>query len=192
VNFKNVYFKDCTTAFSGAGFVNQLQGATFDTCGIGVDLDFGAGSLVLLDSRSVNSGPVVRFHDPTPNPGHRNNQIAIQNLVHDNSNPIVVEAGGRIVLPATGFIDTWVFGNVFPASPNYQQGTLYSTPRPSKLLSNGKFFTRAQPTYDEFALDQFVNVKAVPGFTVKGDGRTDDSAALNAILLRNAADCKIT
>jgi hypothetical protein len=91
------------------------------------------------------------------------------------------------------FVDTWVWGNVYPGNPlNYQPGMMYATSRPSSLLSNGMFFTKAQPTYGEYAIDQFVNVKAVPGFPVKGDGSTDDSASLNAILHQNAANCKIT
>ena len=48
------------------------------------------------------------------------------------------------------------------------------------------------PTYAGYGTDQIVNVKAVSGFPVKGDGMTDDSASLNAILQQNAANCKVT
>lgn len=65
-NFKNIYFKYCRTAYAGAGgWSALLQKVTFDTCGLGVDLTVDAnrqpGSLVLLDSTSINSGPTVRF-----------------------------------------------------------------------------------------------------------------------------------
>lgn len=197
VNFKNIYFKDCQTAFSAAGgFTNLIQGATFDTCGLGVDISSKSlASLVLLDSSSINSGPVVKFRDSSNDSGDRNNQIVIENLSHDNSNPIAIDSAGNEKLKATANIDTWVWGNVQPGQGEpgaYQSGTAYNTQRPSSLLVDGKYFTKAQPTYDEYTTDQFVNVKSVPGYPVKGDGSTDDSASLNAILLQNANSCKLT
>ena len=150
---------------------------------------------MLLDTRSINSGPVVKFRDSSRDSGDRNNQIVIENLSHDNSNPIAVDSAGNEKLKATANIDTWVWGNVQPGPGEpgaYQSGTVYNTQRPSSLLVDGKYFTKAQPTYDEYTTNQFVNVKSVPGYPVKGDGSTDDSASLNAILLQNANSCKIT
>ncbi|KAB8275601.1 pectate lyase superfamily protein-domain-containing protein [Aspergillus minisclerotigenes] len=192
VNFKNISFKYCTTAFEAAGgHTALLQGATFETCGTGINMTSNSlGSLVLLDSSSINSGPVVRFHDSSNDSGNRNSQILIQNLSHDNSNAIAVDSKGNIKLDAVSHVDTWVWGNVTPGQ--YESGTSLSTSRPDALLANNKYFTRAQPTYAEYSNDQIVNVKAVDGYTVKGDGSTDDSASLNAILANNAANCKIT
>lgn len=83
---------------------------------------------------------------------------------------------------------TW--GNAVPGQ--FQEGVFSSTPRPAALLdSDGTFFTKDAPTYAGYAHDQFVNVKSVPGFPVFGDGGTDDSANLNAILAQAAAACKI-
>jgi glucan 1,3-beta-glucosidase len=176
---------------ASGGFTNLLQGATFDTCGLGVDISSGGlASLVLLDSSSINSGPVVKFRDSSNDSGGRNNQIVIENLAHDNSNSIVIDSNGNEKLKATANIDTWVWGNVEPGT--YQTGTAFQAQRQTSLLLDGKYFTKAQPTYDGYTVDQFVNVKSVPGFPVKGDGRTDDSASLNAILLENANSCKIT
>ncbi|KAL1849569.1 hypothetical protein Plec18170_007477 [Paecilomyces lecythidis] len=192
VNFKNIYFSQCTTAFAATGgHTVLLQGATFDTCGLGVDMSSNAlGTAVILDSTSTNSGPVVKFHDSSNDSGSRNSQILIQSLTHDSSNPIAVDSNGNTKLAATSSVDTWVWGNVTPGV--YETGTTYNTSRPDVLLSNGKYFTKSQPTYAEYAADQIVNVKAVDSHPVKGDGQTDDSASLNAILAQNAADCKIT
>ncbi|GAB1199431.1 hypothetical protein APSETT444_008780 [Aspergillus pseudonomiae] len=192
VNFKNISFKYCTTAFEAAGgHTVLLQQATFDTCGTGINMTTNSlGSLVLLDSSSINSGPVVRFHDSSNDSGNRNSQILIENLSHENSNPIAVDSKGNVKLGAVSHVDTWVWGNVTPGQ--YQSGTGFSTLRPGVLLANNKYFTKVQPTYAEYSSDQIVNVKAAEGYTVKGDGSTDDSAALNAILADNAANCKIT
>lgn len=192
VNFKNIMFRQCTTGFEAkGGHTVLLQGATFDTVGWGIDMTSnGLGSMVLLDSTSTNSGVVVKFHDSSNDGGNRNSQLLIQNLVHDTSNAIAVDSNGNVKLPAMDKVDTWVWGNVTPGQ--YQSGTSYTTHRPDVLLSNGKYFTRAQPTYAEYAADQIVNVKDVKDHPVKGDGSTDDVASLNAILADNAANCKIS
>ncbi|CAG7975116.1 unnamed protein product [Penicillium salamii] len=192
VNFKNIYFRYCTTAFKAAGgHTALLQGATFDTVGYGVDMTSnGLGSLVLLDSKSTNSGTVVKFHDSSNDGGNRNSQLVIQNLEHDTNNAIAVDSNNNVKLAATSKVDTWIWGNLTPGQ--YVSGQSLTTSRPDILLSNGKYFTRAQPTYAEYAADQVVNVKNVDGHEVKGDGSTDDVASLNAILADNAANCKIS
>ena len=40
------------------------------------------------------------------------------------------------------------------------------------------------PTYQEFAIDQVVNVKTVTNLPVRGDGITDDTANINSVLLQ--------
>ncbi|KAJ6011880.1 hypothetical protein N7499_013150 [Penicillium canescens] len=192
VNFKNIYFRKCTTAFEASGgHTALLQGVTFDTVGLGVDMSSnGLGSMVLLDSKSTNSGTVVKFHDSSNDSGNRNSQLIIQNLVHDTTNPIAVDSNNNVKLAATDKVDTWVWGNITPGQ--YVSGKSLTTSRPAALLSNGKYFTRIQPTYAEYGSDQVVNVKNVSGHPVKGDGSTDDVESLNAILADNAANCKIT
>lgn len=193
VNFKNIYFKFCSTAYvAKGGWTSLLQGVTFDTCGVGADISRGnAGDLVLLDSASVNSGVTVLFRDSSSDSGGRNNQVVIENLKHDNSNAIAKTSEGKTVLAAQSVIDTWVWGNADPG--NYQTGTSYSTPRPAGLLdSTGRFFTMEAPTYANYGIDQIVNVKGVSGLPVKGDGKSDDSSSLNAILAQNAASGKVS
>lgn len=165
VNFKNISFQYCTTALvAKGGFTMVVQGAKFDTCGLGVDISGagGFGSVVILDSNSVNAGPVVKFHDSSNDSGNRNNQVVIENLSVSGSNPIAIDANGNTKLPNAASIDTWVYGNETPGG--YHAGDSLTTPRSGSLLVNGKFFTMPQPTYAEYASDQFVNVKAVPGF----------------------------
>ena len=193
VIFKNIYFKWCTTAYAPrSGFDSVLQSVTFDTCGVGIDSTGSHGDVILLDSTSTNSGNTVVFKDSSSDVGPRNNQIVIQNLKHDTNNPIAVLSSGLVVLAAQSTVDTWVWGNSVPPG-QYQKGTTYTSSRPAALLdSSGKFFVKDAPTYANYATDQIVNVKSVAGFEVKGDGRTDDSVALNAILQQNAQNCKIT
>lgn len=142
----------------------MIQNARFDTCGLGIDGGGNGGppgSIIVLDSTATNSGPVIRFHDSSRDGGDRNNQVVIENLTHDGPNPIAVDSNGNTKLGSQAITDTWVWGNVDPG--NYQTGKTLSTPRSASLLANGKYFTMAQPTYEEYAADQFVNVKAVNG-----------------------------
>lgn len=168
-----------------------LQGATFESCGTGVNMTTNAlGSLVILDSTSTNSGPLIRFHDSSHDAGYQNSQFLIQNLQYNSKEPIAVDTNGHTRLEATTYVDTWVWGTMVPGA--YAPGGSWNTHRPPPLLVNGKYLTKPQPTYAGFSGQDIVNVKTVAGHVVKGDGVTDDTVALNAILAQNAANCKIT
>jgi hypothetical protein len=127
---KNIYFNRSSTAYNATGgWTSLLQGVTFDMCGRGVDLtEEGAGSLVLLVSKSTNSGPVIKFTDSSNTNGDRNNQIVIENLQHDTDNAIAVKSDDSIALAAADTIDTWMGGNADP--DGYQTGTLRFDPTP--------------------------------------------------------------
>ena len=63
-----------------------------------------------------------------------------------------------------------------------QSGTTYTTPRPASLLPGGKYLALAAPTYQEYDVSHFINVKQVADFPVYGDGSTDDTYNLNSII----------
>lgn len=121
------------------------------------------GTLVVLDSTSVNSGPMVKFHDSSHDGGPRNQQIVIENLSFSGKNPVAVDQDWKTKLASTSNVDTWIWGNVSPGT--YQTGKTLTTTRSPQLLRAGKFFTMAQPTYADYGNDKIVNVKAVNGFT---------------------------
>lgn len=88
-----------------------------------------------------------------------------------------------------------MYGNAYvpngPSTGAHQTGTLYSTVRAGTLVdSSGNFKTVPPPTYKEYDVSQFVNVKSVAGYTVAGDGYTDDTVNLQHIITANAG-CKI-
>ena len=55
-------------------------------------------------------------------------------------------------------------------------------PRSPALVQDGKYFTMKPPTYQNYCLDQVINIKSVIGYPVFGDGVTDDTANINCIL----------
>lgn len=161
VNFKNISFKFCTTALAQMGGTTMvLQGARMDTCGIGVDTTGASqfGSLIVLDSKSTNSGPMVKFRDSSNDCGDRNQQIIIENLKFSGKNPVAIGSNNSVKLASIRNIDTWIWGNVDPGT--YQSGKTITTSRSPRLNSNDHFFTMAQPTYKNYTVDRIVNVKA--------------------------------
>lgn len=68
---------------------------------------------------------------------------------------------------------------------------MVTTPRTDPLLeSSGNYFTMKPPTFTQYSANQFVNIKSVSGLPVMGDGVTDDTDNINAIL-QQYAGCKI-
>jgi glucan 1,3-beta-glucosidase len=130
----------------------------------------GDGSIALIDSSASSVGTVVA----TTATGNSDHSLVIENLSIINSGSTVVASGSSIL---TGSVaDTWVYGNAYvpggPSTGAFQGGTFYTTPRPAALLSNGKYFLMAPPTYQQYSVSQVVNVKSVSGLKVYGDGQT--------------------
>lgn len=82
----------------------------------------------------------------------------------------------------TKTIESWVQGNVYrgvePAG-QYMKGFIPAPNKSSILLdSSGKIFGKTRPQYEEHPVDDFVSVKQCGA---KGDGRTDDTRALQTV-----------
>jgi glucan 1,3-beta-glucosidase len=184
--FKSLTFNGCNTAIAISHvFTLTAQDITFLNCGTGIDMSGNgvAGSVTLLDSSANFVGTVISAYST----GHGEGSLIVENFVSTNSGPTVTDTNGGATLVSGSVANTWVMGNANPG--NYQSGTYYTTNRaPALLDSAGKYFTMPIPQYEEYDISRFVNVK---NQDVKGDGATDDTAAINAVLLANAG-CKIT
>lgn len=106
------------------------------------------------------------------------NNIKLQNVptAVGVANGTVVLAGGTIT------IESWGQGNIYSgtsSSSKFVQSDIPSPIKPSTLLDgSGRIFGRSHPQYENFAVDQFVSVKSQGA---KGDGKTDDTAVLQAV-----------
>lgn len=139
--------------------------------------------MVLLDSKSTQSGTISNFHDSFSDGGKHNNLFLIQNLVYDTTNAIALDSSNNSVkLAVTHKIDTGTGGNI--TSGQHETEITLPTSRPDVLLSHGKYFIRSQPTYAGMPQTRW-SFKAF-------DGSTDDVSSLNANLLDNAANYKIS
>ncbi|GME53836.1 exo-beta-protein [Neofusicoccum parvum] len=145
-----------------------------------------SGSLTVLDSWVTNSGTLVSSYESTD--GY--NQLVLENIRSDGG--VTIELSGKTVL--NGNIPyTWIRGQMYTPGnvyPEQQQGVMVYTPRSPILLNQDRYFVMKPPTYREYSASQVLNLKSVPGFPVFGDGVTDDTESINAILTQYAG-CKI-
>ena len=191
--FKSMSFNRCHTGIQiYESFDLVVIDAKFVDCTVGLDMTNGGsmGSVVLLDSSASNTGTVVSTNAES----NGDHALIIENLSVDNVGVVVAAAGTPILTDGVDSQSTWVYGNAYtpngPSSGSHQTGTIYSTPRTSTLAPNGAYPVIPPPTYQEFDVSQFINVKSVDSLPVYGDGNTDDTENLIAIISQYAG-CKI-
>ncbi|OJD33323.1 exo-beta-protein [Diplodia corticola] len=184
--FKGIKFNGCRIGAQLGGHDIVLTGSTFEYCGMGVNASDIGGSFVVIDTSTTNIGTFIHSVDT-----YKPNGIVLENIQHDGT---TVELNGQVLLSGN-VEDTWFRGNAYPTPgsgahswiPDGQAG---KTPRTSALLDGTNYVAIAPPTYKEYSVDKFINIKAVDGLPVYGDGETDDTENINAILAQYAG-CSI-
>lgn len=188
---KSATFNGCTTGIQidhryDCVFIN----VAFTNTAVGIDMSGNDGfSVSLIDSTASNSGTAIK----TLARSTGDHSLVVESFVAGSGLSSVVQASGQNIL-TNSVSDTWVYGNVYtkggPGTGSHKQGSTYTMPRSSSLLSGGKFVAIPPPTYQQYDVTQFINVKQVAGLPVYGDGSRDDTANLNKIIAQYAG-CKI-
>ncbi|KAM5540301.1 hypothetical protein V8D89_006120 [Ganoderma adspersum] len=182
--------------------VNNAQtGVNINNCQFGFQIttggttqdNQGTGGEAIIDAVVTNT-PIF-IQNSLPSGGSLHGALVLNNIRLDNVPTAVGVADGTVLL--NGFsggsvtIDSWAQGNVYTGTnPNgrfVQSGIPDIHKDPSLLDSQGKIFGRGHPQYEDYAPDQFVSVKSQGA---KGDGQTDDTAAIQAVF-DQFSGCKI-
>ncbi|KAI9927862.1 hypothetical protein MW887_002714 [Aspergillus wentii] len=159
--FKNLKFTGTKTGVIAGGTDIVFVGCQFDQGETGIDASGTSGSLTVIDSTADNLNNFITSGN-SPNAA---NSIILENI---QSAGTTVNLGGQ----------------------KHVTGQTVTTERSQSLLSGNKYFTTPPPTYQEYAVDQFINIKSVSGNRVYGDGRQDDTKSINNILAEYTG-CKV-
>ncbi|KAI9655083.1 MAG: hypothetical protein M1821_005566 [Bathelium mastoideum] len=183
--FKNITFTSVATGIAIQHvFVATFQQMHFEDCGIAVDAGGAgtAGSVSLIDSTANDCGIVV----------NGSSSFLLENVRATNSGPLLFVNGTSKISSTSLEGRTFVVGDVYTNNdgvPKQSAGSyLAYTNRGALTDDNGFYLAKSQPQYTEYSADAFVSVNDVGA---RGDGQTDDTAAINAALKSNAG-CKIT
>jgi glucan 1,3-beta-glucosidase len=196
---KGMTFNGCNTGIRVNGFDLVVHNSSFSYCTTGIDAHGISGSLTVLDTVATNIGTLVHSTDSH----NARNSIILENVIN-NGNTVVLD--DSTIPPLVGSVlDTWIHGNLVRLvntssiidadhvqyaprnkQPQFQAGQSITAARLSALTVDGNsYFAMKPPTYEDFAVDQVVNVKTVANLPVRGDGNTDDTANINAVLLKS-------
>ncbi|KAI5827019.1 glycoside hydrolase family 55 protein [Schizophyllum commune Tattone D] len=192
---KNVTINNAQTAiYTIWNWGWTYQGVTINNCGVGFDLMTGGttedtqttGGLAIIDA-TVTDTPVF-VQTSTASSGSLAGSLVLNNAVLNNVPTAVQVAGGAVVLQGGSLtIDSWAQGNVYSGANTAHSFTQGVVPAPSKdaslLDGSGKIFSKPRPQYTDYTASQVVSAKSSGA---KGDGSTDDTAALQELFDANA------
>ena len=197
---RNLIFNDVQTAiFMNWNWVWTFKSLSINNCGVGLNMSTGGfnqtvGSVLIQDSTFTGTpiGVVTAFN-PTKNVPATGGTLIIDNVDFSGSPTAVQDISGTSVLAGGAKVASWGQGNAYTtgsgvttrkrsaagASQVAIHGALAAPKKPAGLLNSaGAFFERAKPQYETVPASAFLSVKSAGA---KGDGVTDDTAAIQAI-----------
>ncbi|KOS17381.1 Glucan endo-1 [Escovopsis weberi] len=186
---KGMRFKYCTHGIViDSGFTISIVNPICDTVGICITLNSGNPWVAVIDGESINSGDFFQSIPAYPN-------FMLENISKDTTNSNMVTVGGAVKVGGSTSLGTYIWGNTYGTTPNYQPDpSSVAVSRPAALAPGGKFPIVSAPQYADKTINDVINLKDSNqngGNTLLGDGSSDDTAALQAGLNQAASQGKI-
>ena len=207
---RNLTFNGCNTGiFMNWNWLWTLKSITVNNCGVGVDMSNGVtnqtvGSVMIQDSKfSGTPKAILTSFSTTNNVPAGGGTLVIDNVDFTGATTAVAHADGSSILAGGSKVASWAQGHAYttgtdgPASTtcsasapavsdSHIQGPLGTPAKPASLLDgNGNIFERSKPQYETVPSSSFVSVRSKGA---KGDGSTDDTAAVQAAFDSATAD----
>ncbi|KAI1085509.1 putative Exo-beta-1,3-glucanae [Whalleya microplaca] len=177
--YKSVHIHNCTVGLNMSS-VNAGTGAQ------------SVGSVVLIDSEihDTQIGVLMaRSSNSTPKAG---GTLMLENVDLNKVRTAVQGPGNSTVLAGSSgelHIDSWGQGHSYDSHDRKTfQGYTSPSSRPHQLTTGPGYYERSKPQYGDVPSSEFVSVRAAGA---KGDGKTDDTQAINAVLRTAAATKKV-
>lgn len=201
---RNLTFNNCNTAiFMNWNWLWTLKSITVNNCGVGVDMannppNQTVGSVLIQDSKFTGTpkGIVTAFSTGNNVPAG-GGELVIDNCDFTGATTAVAHADGSSILAGGSKVASWAQGHTYTAgadgsagsstcsanapsvSDSHIQGPVTAPPKPASLLDgSGNVFERSKPQYETLPSSSFISVKSKGA---KGDGTTDDTAAIQAV-----------
>jgi len=158
----------------------------------GAPTDRSTGSVILLDS-SIRDTDTAVLIPPIVNDGGTTAQasVVLDNLKLTNvPNAVKVVNSTTLLAGGTKTIDSWGLGKIYANAAGTGKFLSGGDITPKRIITpsllggpNGGYLERSRPQYESVPASGFYNVQ---NGGAKGDGSTDDTAAINAVLAAQA------
>ncbi|KAK7526327.1 glycoside hydrolase family 55 protein [Phyllosticta citriasiana] len=188
---RNLTFNDCNTAiFMNWNWGWTFKGVSVNNCGVGIDMANGpsnqtVGSVLVLDSVISATLGVNASFSKTGNVPVTGGSLWLDNVDFTGSKTAVVSQG-ETVLAGGSRVQTWAQGRSYTGSKGSVVQGPVTVSKPAELLNSaGYVFAKEKPQYEGTPVSSFVSIKSKGA---KGDGSTDDTAAIQAALDSLTAD----
>ncbi|KAL8756253.1 MAG: hypothetical protein Q9184_004569 [Pyrenodesmia sp. 2 TL-2023] len=207
---RNLTFNNINTAiFMNWNWLWTFKSLSINNCKLGIDMANGGnnqtvGSVLVQDSVFTNTPNGIKTSRTDSTAPAAGGTLIIDNVDFTGCSAAIIGADGGSLLAGGSKVAAWAQGHAYStgsegapsatcstgtapsASSTTIQGALTAPSKPASLLTpKGTVFERSKPQYESVPSSSFVSVKSAGA---KGDGTTDDTAAIQAIFDKATAD----